>query len=223
MTARNEVVLSAGAINTPQLLLLSGIGARESLIQHGIAPRVDLPDVGRHLKDHPFVTNYWTVASNATRDGVQRDPGVFAADLAQWQKNRTGLFSGFPVNTIGFFRIPEEDSVWERFDDPTAGEFLSVHGAELRTTNEVHRGHQRLERYQDGERREKVQRLLGVHYVAIFTIFAIKFSLAVNRVVPSISASLFPPCTASAWQYVLIACSPPAQARKSNAGMAISV
>jgi choline dehydrogenase len=49
--ATREVVLAAGAFNTPQLLMLSGIGPREELQRHGVPVRVDLPGVGRNLQD----------------------------------------------------------------------------------------------------------------------------------------------------------------------------
>ncbi|MFE1315027.1 GMC family oxidoreductase [Streptomyces sp. NPDC058755] len=51
-TARAEVVLSAGALATPRLLMLSGIGPDAELRGHGIDPVVDLPGVGRNLQDH---------------------------------------------------------------------------------------------------------------------------------------------------------------------------
>ena len=51
VTARREVILCAGAFNTPQLLKLSGIGPRGELERHGIAVRVDLPGVGENLQD----------------------------------------------------------------------------------------------------------------------------------------------------------------------------
>jgi len=47
-----EVILASGAINSPQLLMLSGIGDPEHLSQHGIAPCIDLPGVGQNLQDH---------------------------------------------------------------------------------------------------------------------------------------------------------------------------
>ena len=49
--ARREVILCGGVFNTPQLLMLSGIGPAAELRAHGIAPRVDLPGVGRNLQD----------------------------------------------------------------------------------------------------------------------------------------------------------------------------
>ena len=50
--AHRAVILSAGSVNSPQLLQLSGVGPGELLRQHGIAPVLDLPAVGRNLQDH---------------------------------------------------------------------------------------------------------------------------------------------------------------------------
>jgi choline dehydrogenase-like flavoprotein len=50
--ATREVILSAGAVGSPHLLLLSGIGPRRELEAIGVSCRVDSPDVGKHLKDH---------------------------------------------------------------------------------------------------------------------------------------------------------------------------
>lgn len=58
--ARREVILSGGAYNSPQLLMLSGIGPAPHLAQHGIAALVDAPEVGRNLSEHPLV--YMTFA-----------------------------------------------------------------------------------------------------------------------------------------------------------------
>jgi choline dehydrogenase-like flavoprotein len=56
LVAKKEVILSAGAYRTPQVLMLSGIGENEELSQHGIKQVVDLPDVGRNLHDHLLST-----------------------------------------------------------------------------------------------------------------------------------------------------------------------
>ena len=49
---RGEVILSAGALNSPQLLNLSGLGPANELKSHGIPVLQDMPHVGRHLQDH---------------------------------------------------------------------------------------------------------------------------------------------------------------------------
>ncbi len=58
--ARREVILSGGAYNSPQLLMLSGIGPAEQLAERGITALVDAPQVGRNLSEHPLV--YMTFA-----------------------------------------------------------------------------------------------------------------------------------------------------------------
>ena len=57
--ARREVVLSLGAINTPKVLMLSGIGDEEELKQHGIPVRQHLPGVGRNFQDHVAFDCVW--------------------------------------------------------------------------------------------------------------------------------------------------------------------
>jgi len=52
--ARSEVIISGGALNSPQLLLLSGIGPREELQKHDIPIQHELPMVGKNLRDHCF-------------------------------------------------------------------------------------------------------------------------------------------------------------------------
>jgi choline dehydrogenase-like flavoprotein len=62
LSARSEVVVCAGAIDTPRLLLLSGIGPAEQLRSHGLEVLADLPGVGENLSDHPEGLVVWEAA-----------------------------------------------------------------------------------------------------------------------------------------------------------------
>jgi len=53
--AQREVILAGGTYNSPQLLMLSGIGPADELRKHGITPSIDLPGVGRNLSEHPHI------------------------------------------------------------------------------------------------------------------------------------------------------------------------
>ena len=56
LSAAQEIVVSAGTVNSPQLLMLSGIGPEDELRRHGITPVLPLPGVGANLQDHPTVS-----------------------------------------------------------------------------------------------------------------------------------------------------------------------
>ncbi len=58
--AEAEVILSGGAVNSPQLLMLSGIGPADHLREHGIGVVADSPGVGANLSDHPIVSAIWS-------------------------------------------------------------------------------------------------------------------------------------------------------------------
>jgi choline dehydrogenase-like flavoprotein len=91
--AAREVILAGGAFNTPQLLMLSGIGPRPILDRHGIAPIVDLPGVGRNLQDRYEVAvvnrmNFpsWSVLQGATFTRVD-------AQYREWADRRDGVYT----------------------------------------------------------------------------------------------------------------------------------
>lgn len=94
-----EVVLSGGAVNSPQLLLLSGIGPADELRKHSIAVVVDLPPVGRNLQDHPIVPMVWF-----TR-GIRRDLNDSGLrDLLLWQLTHRGMLSSNVAESGAFLR-----------------------------------------------------------------------------------------------------------------------
>ncbi len=97
--AEREVILAAGAIGSPQLLLLSGIGPAEELRDVGVRVRHDLPGVGRNLQDHPFVTLIWEVAGESTLYGAERPK-----PLAEWILRRSGPLSSTVAEVVAFVR-----------------------------------------------------------------------------------------------------------------------
>lgn len=90
--ADREVILAGGAFNTPQTLLLSGIGPKETLDKFGIKVRVDLPGVGTNLQDRYEVgivnemTEDWEVLA-----GAKFAPGD--PQYEQWKTNREGVYT----------------------------------------------------------------------------------------------------------------------------------
>ncbi|KAI0079806.1 hypothetical protein K474DRAFT_1658610 [Panus rudis PR-1116 ss-1] len=97
--ASREVILAAGAVQTPQLLELSGVGNATLLANLGIQSVVDLPGVGENLQDHPGVTALFRTLDNETTLDELKDPNILAASMEQYVQNRTGLLSGAPSTT----------------------------------------------------------------------------------------------------------------------------
>jgi choline dehydrogenase len=97
--ADREVVLSAGAIGSPQLLQLSGIGDPAELRAVGIELRHALPGVGGNLQDHPFVTAIWEVSDTDTLL-VAEQPRF----LAEWLLRRSGPLTSTVAEVVAFHR-----------------------------------------------------------------------------------------------------------------------
>jgi choline dehydrogenase len=90
--ASREVILAGGAFNTPQLLMLSGIGPRADLERHGIEVRVDLPGVGKNLQDRYEVAvvnrmnfDQWHIFEGAKFD-------VSDPQFHEWKTKRSGPY-----------------------------------------------------------------------------------------------------------------------------------
>ncbi|OSZ74668.1 GMC family oxidoreductase [Hydrogenophaga sp. IBVHS1] len=104
LDAGTEVVVSAGAINSPQLLMLSGIGPAHMLRQPGLQVQHELPGVGANLQDHPTVS---VAVSNPGAESYALSwrvaPRVALAPF-QYLFGRTGMLSSNAAESGGFFR-----------------------------------------------------------------------------------------------------------------------
>ncbi|MEL1249626.1 GMC family oxidoreductase [Aurantiacibacter gilvus] len=107
IACRGEVVLSAGAFGSPQLLMLSGIGPAAHLHEHGIAVAADLPGVGQDLQDHPIAMALYKSAVPIDFNRQIRLDRL-ALNLLRWEWNGSGLFSQSPMSVQGFVRSGEE-------------------------------------------------------------------------------------------------------------------
>jgi choline dehydrogenase len=99
--ARREVILSGGAINSPQLLMLSGIGDATALKALGIEPVVDAPHVGRNLQDHLAISYFYRTRTATLNDLLHPMIGKMRAGL-RYIADRAGPLS-LSVNQSGGF------------------------------------------------------------------------------------------------------------------------
>ncbi|KAL8888124.1 MAG: hypothetical protein Q9192_006226 [Flavoplaca navasiana] len=91
--ASQEVILSAGAFQSPQLLELSGIGSRYLLERFGIEVIIDSPFVGENLQNHSMASISLEVADNIPTADILRDPKVFNAAIKEHNNSKTGLLT----------------------------------------------------------------------------------------------------------------------------------
>ena len=109
--AEAEVILSGGAVNSPQLLMLSGIGPADHLREHGIRVVADSPGVGANLSDHPIVSAIW---STPKVRGLAELAGT--KNLLRWQLTHSGPFTTNVAQSGGFARtdsgLPAPDIQW---------------------------------------------------------------------------------------------------------------
>lgn len=121
VTARKEVILSAGSIGTVQILTLSGIASSTTLKNLGISTLINSPQVGNNLQDHPFLPNVFTVKGPGSYDATLQSPTLTNAAVTQWVTSKTGFIADNIVNNFGFARLPSNSSIFATQKDPAAG------------------------------------------------------------------------------------------------------
>jgi choline dehydrogenase len=99
VSAAREIILSAGAIGSPHLLMLSGIGPEAHLRAHGIEVAADVPAVGHNLQDHPI-----TGVLARTRQPVTLKAADTPVQLARWLLARRGMLASIIGQAAAFVR-----------------------------------------------------------------------------------------------------------------------
>ncbi|XP_014475857.1 PREDICTED: glucose dehydrogenase [FAD, quinone]-like [Dinoponera quadriceps] len=114
-----EVILSAGSIASPQLLMLSGIGPKQHLLEMGVPSVVDLP-VGQNLQDHISWPGLYLAYKNET--ATPPPPPTFILDEAyQYLMHKRGSLATFPFDLVGFINVNDLNSKYPDI------EFLHMH------------------------------------------------------------------------------------------------
>ena len=107
LSAQKEVILSAGVFQSPQLLMVSGIGPRRTLRGLGIPIVKSLPGVGRNLWDHV----YWATAypvNVITNSASFNSPAAAAAAVETYQTKKTGPLTIGGVEVVGWEKLPQQ-------------------------------------------------------------------------------------------------------------------
>lgn len=133
LRARKEIILSPGAFQSPQLLMISGIGPKETLESHGITTIQDLPGVGQNLWDHPMFGVVHPVGCTSSSE-LLFNPEAAASAAAQYAVAQGPLTSpGFGI--LGWQKLSRDEISQEAADALDAFpadwpdlEYLSVDG-----------------------------------------------------------------------------------------------
>lgn len=119
LTARKEVIVSAGAFQSPQLLMVSGLGPAETLREHNIDAVVELPGVGQNMWDHPFVAPSYRVQV-PTFTHVATDLLYLAGQFLRSSVMKTGPLTNPISDFLGWEKIP--DTLRSKFSSSTKEE-----------------------------------------------------------------------------------------------------
>jgi choline dehydrogenase len=98
-SADREVLVAAGSIGSPQLLMLSGVGPADHLREVGVEAKHDLPGVGQNLQDHPYVVCIWESTLGGSLYGADKPK-----PLLEWILRRSGPLTSTVAEAFAFVR-----------------------------------------------------------------------------------------------------------------------
>ncbi|KAL1614875.1 hypothetical protein SLS54_009429 [Diplodia seriata] len=104
--AKKEVILAAGAVHTPQLLQLSGIGPKAVLKAAGVKVKLDLAAVGSNFQDHPVAYSMWALNQTFPNANSLGSNATYNAEaLAEYQANKSGPYTRSQGNSVAFLPL----------------------------------------------------------------------------------------------------------------------
>lgn len=107
LKAKREVIISAGAFQSPQLLMVSGIGPAHTLERYGIEVLSSLPGVGQNMWDHVFFGPTYQVALKTTFTRLPADLGFLIEQLFVFLSTHTGILTNPITELLAFEKIPK--------------------------------------------------------------------------------------------------------------------
>jgi len=112
LKCQREVLLCAGAIQSPQILMLSGIGPHPHLVDKGIATQHHLPGVGQHLHDHPDVVQVVDTPIAKDLFGLSVRGGINTArGILDWRRDRSGMLTTNFAEAGGFIKSQPDEAL----------------------------------------------------------------------------------------------------------------
>jgi len=111
LRCQREVLLSAGALQSPQILMLSGIGDHQHLVGNGIATLHHLPGVGQHLHDHPDVVQVVNAPQLTDLFGLSLTGALNTLKgMLEWRRQRSGMLTTNFAEAGGFIKSQTEET-----------------------------------------------------------------------------------------------------------------
>ncbi|KAH8100200.1 alcohol oxidase [Cristinia sonorae] len=159
-----EIILSAGSIQTPQLLELSGVGDRDILSSHGINTIIDLPGVGENLQDHGTVQVVVEVDGRLDTTEIYQDPHLLSKH-EELYKEQKGMLAGVPSSFLSF--IPanllgtrEDIKYWEEQATLSASAPEVFEKTKAEVKRGIQAGYDAMRKFVDNPKVPKAQILL---------------------------------------------------------------
>ncbi|KAK0119720.1 hypothetical protein ONS95_011156 [Cadophora gregata] len=129
VSCSREVILAAGAVHTPQILELSGIGSPDILDDFNIPVAINLPGVGNNFQDHPYVgvIYYYDNASYFNINMLNFNPTLLDQAAREYYVNKTGPWTAGAINTVAFPSLPSISKNWTAMMVDALNQNASLH------------------------------------------------------------------------------------------------